>query len=526
MHFFISRAGQDSDWAKWIASTLEEEGHTTTVQDFDFRPGHSFLHQMKEAIDKADHFIAVLSDDYFEMPFTLKELYSGIASDPIGRNRTVIPVRVRPCQIPGLFTDLVYIDLVGKSAETARSDLLDGIRPEVERTASKFPGGDTERRNNTNSFRTRINNLPSVDSALYGRGEELRFLDKAFADAKKYLVQIIASGGTGKTAVFDRWFRKHSHKATVFAWSFYKQGNKEQSQLSSDDFFAEALAFFRVNIAATASVYLKAELLSTALQSERAILLLDGIEPLQNNSGALHDSALRALLQQLTTLNAGLVICTSRVQISDIQDDPPKTVTIYLENLDPESSAEYLRHLGVKGSEKELLDAAAEYGHHALALTLLGSYLSDFYSGDVNSRHDIPALMIKDVRSGEHARRVMQAYANMLEGTPELEVLRALGYFDRAAELNALQLLIPDMADAAFRGAIKRLERARLVLPRNIALELDTAGDSIDCHPLIREHFAEVVRLSDPEGFRIGNERLYRYYVGSATRHPVLRADF
>jgi hypothetical protein len=86
-HFFISRAGEDREWAKWIANVLEAEGHTTTLQDFDFRPGHSFLHQMKLAEDRANHVIAVLSPHYLAKPFALNELYSALADDAVAEKR-------------------------------------------------------------------------------------------------------------------------------------------------------------------------------------------------------------------------------------------------------------------------------------------------------------------------------------------------------------------------------------------------------------------------------------------------------
>src|ERR1035441_6682745 len=71
------------------------------------------------------------------------------------------------------------------------------------------------------------------------------------------------------------------------------------------------------------------------------------------------------------------------------------------------------------------------YGNHALALTLLGTYLADFCDKDVRRRIEIPKLMVDEVRAGAHARHVMAAYARMFEGMPELEILRALAYFDR-----------------------------------------------------------------------------------------------
>jgi hypothetical protein len=61
LHFFISRVAEDSKWALWISRVLEGEGHTTTLQDYDSKPGHSFIHQIKVAEERAHHFIAVLS---------------------------------------------------------------------------------------------------------------------------------------------------------------------------------------------------------------------------------------------------------------------------------------------------------------------------------------------------------------------------------------------------------------------------------------------------------------------------------
>lgn len=75
---------------------------------------------------------------------------------------------------------------------------------------------------------------------------------------------------------------------------------------------------------------------------------------------------------------------------------------------------------------------------------------------------EIPQLMIEDVKAGRHARRVMESYARMFEGKPELDILRALGYFNRPAEPEALKLVLPAMPDLTYRAALNRLRKARL----------------------------------------------------------------
>jgi hypothetical protein len=44
--------------------------------------------------------------------------------------------------------------------------------------------------------------------------------------------------------------------------------------------------------------------------------------------------------------------------------------------------AKVLRALGVKGPEADLRTASDEFGGHCLALTLLGSYLTDAFDGE------------------------------------------------------------------------------------------------------------------------------------------------
>ena len=49
-HFFISRAGEDAEYATWMAGVLEAEGYTTILQDLDFQAGDSFIYKMNEAL--------------------------------------------------------------------------------------------------------------------------------------------------------------------------------------------------------------------------------------------------------------------------------------------------------------------------------------------------------------------------------------------------------------------------------------------------------------------------------------------
>jgi hypothetical protein len=102
----------------------------------------------------------------------------------------------------------------------------------------------------------------------------------------------------------------------------------------------------------------------------------------------------------------------------------------------------YFQALGVKGFEEELRSTSDEFSGHCLALTLLGSYLSDAYNGDIGYREEVSKRLAHDVRQGAHARKVMESYQTWFCEGPELSVLRTLGLFDRPADEKALEVLL------------------------------------------------------------------------------------
>ncbi len=420
-----------------------------------------------------------------------------------GEANRVMCLRLDQAEIPGLSPLDGYIDI----ANMPNGHVADRILKRLDLLTLSINGAK--------QHRVFVSKLPTVNSLLIGRGEQIEFLDRAWADPETNFLQIIAPGGTGKTALMDKWFRRHlrEDEATVFGWSFYSQGTSEQRQAaSSDPFFAEITSWLNISVPPTASVYAKAEAVASRLRKEKMLLILDGIEPMQDSAGFLRDSALKALLQELSTKNAGLVLCTTRVRL-DLPDDPPRVLSVDLDNLTPENGAEYLGHLGVHGEQQELERASKDCGNHALALTLLGTYLVDFLHGDIRRRVEIRELMVDEAKYGAHARRMMAAYERMFQGKPEAAILRALGYFDRPAEPAALKLVLPKMKERPYRAALNRLHQARLVLSKDVS-------EPVDCHPLIREHFAAVMRATAAEEFREGHSKLYEHYCKQAPHQP------
>jgi hypothetical protein len=73
-----------------------------------------------------------------------------------------------------------------------------------------------------------------------------------------------------------------------------------------------------------------------------------------------------------------------------------------------------------------LREASNAFRGHCLALTLLGSYLTDAYNGDIRCRKEVSGALAHDLRQGVHAQKVMESYQTWFGEGSELSVLRML----------------------------------------------------------------------------------------------------
>src|SRR5262249_48802941 len=155
--------------------------------------------------------------------------------------------------------------------------------------------------------------------------------------------------------------------------------------------------------------------------------------------GRLREPSLQALLRELAAFNKGLCVITTRTPVADIAEhEGTSALRRDLEQVTSDAGAKLLQALGVKGHEAELRSASDEFRGHCLALTLLGSYLTDAYDGDVRCRSEVLGHLAYDVRQGGHARKVMESYQRWLGEGPELAILRMLGLFDRPVDERTL----------------------------------------------------------------------------------------
>ena len=312
----------------------------------------------------------------------------------------------------------------------------------------------------------------------------------------------------------------------MLGWSFYSQGSKERAT-AADEFLDWALAKLGVKLETT-SASAKGDAIAEALMTRRALLLLDGVEPLQHGpgpqAGQLKDQGLRALLRRFAaappTAGHSLIVLTSRLAVADIQRFRTSAAPVVdVEGLSDEAGAELLRDNDVWGVDRDLKAASHDFGLHPLALTLLASLIKETQNGDVRQRDHIRGLLGDPDNPGhDHARRVMEIYEKeWLAGEPILlAILHCVGLFDRPASGDCLKALrkkpaisgltdaLVSLSDNQWRRAVARFREARLLAPVD-----PSDPEALDAHPLVREWFGERLRETNEAAWKAAHSRLY-----------------
>ena len=526
---FISHASEDRSTADAICTHLESAGIDCWIAPRNLEPGANWTKGVMQGLEACRVLILVFSEHANDSDHVHREVAKAFSS-----GLAVIPFRikdVRPNQGLSYFLDTVHwLDArtppLQKHLDTlsgwVKKLLVDDPTPKPLKTVGPE--------------KISVARLPITGSSVFGREEDVAFLDAAWANPQVNVVTIVAWAGVGKSTLVNHWVRRmaaeqYRSAELVFAWSFYRQGTSGGTS-SADEFLDAALAWFGDSDPRIGTAWEKGERLAKLIAHRRTLLVLDGLEPLQNppgpQEGRLRELSLQALLRELAAYNTGLCVITTRMPVADIADhERTSALRRELEQLSSDAGAKLLQALGVKGPEAELRSASDEFRGHCLALTLLGSYLTDAFTGDIRYRKEVSEGLSDDVRQGVHARKVMESYQTWFGEGPELSVLRMLGLFDRPADEKALGVLLKqpvirsltesltDLSLTEWRTSLGRLRRARL-----LAAEDPHNPGHLDTHPLVREYFGEQLRSQRTEAWKECNRRLYRHYRSLAPDLP------
>jgi len=568
---FISYSHLDEKFLNELKKMLApaiRDGIVDLWDDTKIAAGTKWRDEITAALQSARISVLLVSDNFLESEFIAKHELPPLLDAARNEGLIVFWIHVSPClyQHTEIATYQAAHDVstpLEALTKAKRKPILRDICVELIRIARGEDSGQSHS-SASQGARIAVTRLPSA-VLLIGRDSELAMLDAAWSgDSKKNVVTIVAFGGVGKSTLAAHWAAtKYDEVERYFDWSFYRQG-------SSDVFLKTALEFFGdAELAASAADgWTKGERLAQLVAQHRTLLILDGLEPLQDaKTGELRDPALTSLLRGLAARNRGLCVVTTRQEIPDLDTFRNTTAPQWkLAYLSKEAGASLLERLGVRGTAAERETLAGDVKGHALTLTLLGKFLFEAHGGDIR-RRDLVSLREADAEeTSGHAFRVMEVYEQWLarDGRHvELAILRLLGLFDRPATPGCLGALreapaidgltdsLVSLTDAQWNLAVKRLvqlgfveeqpwdppriagyseEEARRIKaewirpadaqPPQIAPERRMAGNALDAHPLIREHFARRLRESTPEAWRTAHGRLYEHLRDSVPYWP------
>lgn len=513
---FVSHSTVDDSYVTEMESFLRAAGFDDVFNDSSaIKPDEQLWPEIEKGITKADTLFVVITASSNTSDWVKREVeYARSLS------KKIIPVWIEDCPVPPIFADRDVIDFRPRTRQARRIDI------------------------------SRIGKYAPAE--LIGREAETKILTDAWGQAvraesnRPYVLTFVALGGEGKTSLVAKWAASLAHDSwpgcdAVFAWSFYSQGTREQTAVSSDLFIAEALAFFGDDAMAGSAqgAFEKGRRMAQLVGERRALLILDGLEPLQYaptspTPGELKDQGLSALLKGLAATSHGLCVVTTRYALPDLRSFLGRTVREEkLTRLARAAGVQLLKAHGVTGSDRRNLplhdgDANSERVNefeklvedvdgHALTLHIMGSFLKKAFGGDIRKRDRVTFAKASQKTDNGHAFRAMAAYARWMEdgsdeARRELAILRLMGLFDRPATADCLAALLAAPAitgltepltglpEEDWNCSLESLVAAKLLSVSPETVSVPAAAfplpASLDAHPLIREYFAERLKSS------------------------------
>src|SRR5258708_24240057 len=279
---FISHSSKDRPTADAIGACLESAGSNCWIAPRDIEPGATWTKGIMQGLEACRALILVFSEHANDSDHVQREVAKAFSS-----GLAVIPFRVKvvlPDQSLSYFLDTVqWLDACAPPLQKHLASLSERVKKLlVDQTTRTQP-------TRLGPEKISVSRLPITGSDVFGREEDLAFLDDAWANQHINVVTIVAWGGVGKSTLVNHWLRRvpaeHYRSAElVFGWSFYRQRSSGRAP-SADEFLDATLAWFGDPDPRIGTAWEKGERLAKFIAHRRTLLVLDGLEPLQNPPG-------------------------------------------------------------------------------------------------------------------------------------------------------------------------------------------------------------------------------------------------
>jgi tetratricopeptide (TPR) repeat protein len=370
--FFVSRRGSAAAVAQEVADALSSAGYSSFSQDYDVGHGANFIAEIHKALKGCQHFIALLTHDYDEAPYTQAE-WTNFYKAAVESNgvRRFIVIRVEACDPPGLLAGIVFADLVG----------VHDPRERRKRILAAAGGRSIAEPAGTRLFE----NVPPRDLNFTGRDERLADLHTLLMGVEKPTAITQAAihglGGIGKTTLAIEYVHRYAGAYNGVWWANAEQRTVLIASLA-------ALAGRLDHRLADESEQDKAARAAIARLAERTglpiLLVYDNVETPQTLDGLAPSAGARVLVTTRWTDWGG------------------HAAELKLEVLPSTKAAEFLQKRAGRSDSAGAARLATALGDLPLALDHAGAYCKLTGTSFQAYRDKIDALIAKAPKGATH----------------------------------------------------------------------------------------------------------------------------
>jgi len=218
---FISYSHTDHAWV-WdeLLPHLEGAGLRVCIDDRDFEIGLARLINIERAVDNSPHTLIVLTPSWVDSEWTEFEGLLAGAADPAGRRRKLIPLILKPCELPSRIAMLTCADFTCTSnyenqfsrllRQLQSGSIIAGLHTRETAPSAASPPAI--------AYLHPVHQVPSAEDHFVGRESVIEALVTAVKTTRMTI--ILGIPGIGKTALMRQIASRFDQKC-VFWYEFW-----------------------------------------------------------------------------------------------------------------------------------------------------------------------------------------------------------------------------------------------------------------------------------------------------------------
>ena len=201
---FLSHNSKDKPAVIQLAQALKDRGIKVWLDAWELPPGSRWQEELENIIRTTKTAAVLVGGDGLG-PWEEPEMRACL-NQFVRRKLPVIPVLLpgapQKPELPLFLQEFTWLDLRDGLTEEAVDKLVWGITG----TKPAKHGGKSVRRDTSATVDCWFSDQwPVTDPDIFGRENELALLDAAWDDSALNIVELVAAGGVGKTALVNRW---------------------------------------------------------------------------------------------------------------------------------------------------------------------------------------------------------------------------------------------------------------------------------------------------------------------------------